>query len=386
MDAGTIFTTVALMVLANGAVLASIQADLPDELRPAARRWQIATVLVAVGCGIFAFGDGLPIPFMVTVANGLLVAGLTFYLWAVQRFHGERPSALEAGFCVLVVAGVFWFSAFVPNFTLRVCIISVFWASILGRTAWILHRHGRASPSRSRRMLLAIYVALIACVVARAGLYVHEGMPAVFTAASSDAAINLVSPIVMALLPVVGTTAFALMCVDRVRRQLQTAASTDHLTALANRRVLAGRGEALLARATRGGGGFAAVVFDLDHFKAINDSHGHAVGDRALVHAAATLRAAARENDLAARSGGEEFVLLIDGADEDAAFAVAERVRATLAATPFAAGDIRVPLTVSAGVTAWRPGDAAFDTMLRRADRALYRAKAGGRDRVERAV
>lgn len=383
MDARTIFVTVSVMVLANGAVLANIQRDLPDVLRPSAVRWQIATLLVAIGSAFFAFGDAMPIPILVTIANCALAAGLTFYHWAIQRFYGKEPSVLEPVICVAIVGIVYWFSAVTPNFTLRVVLVSILWTVILGRSAWLLHAQRQGDPSRSRRMLFLIYGTLLAFVVLRAVLYLRENLPAVFSAASADTVINLVSPVVMALLPVVGTTAFTLMCIDRMRRELQVVAATDYLTGLANRRTLDERGGELVARARQRRRGLAAVVIDLDGFKGVNDTYGHAAGDKVLVHAANHLRRAARRHDVVVRSGGEEFVLLLDDVDAPAATAIAERIRVAIGAEPCVFDATAIPVTVSAGVAVFRPDDPDFEAVIRRADRALYRAKSSGRDRVE---
>lgn len=382
MDVQTIFITAAVMVLANGAVLANIQRDLPNELGPASNRWQIATLLIALGGGFFAFGKALPIPVLVTIANGALITGLTFYHWSIRRFYGEEPSAVDAAACVFVMAIVYWFSAVTPHFTLRLSLVGIVWVVILARTLHTLHRHRLDDPSRSRHMLVALYWLLLCFVVLRAGLYIKADLPREFTVASGGTPINLGSPIIMALLPVIGTTVFSLMCVDRMKRQLQVTATTDYLTGLSNRRILAERGESLHARALGGNGSLAVLVFDIDHFKGINDTHGHSAGDKVLVHVAGRLRALTGPDDIVVRSGGEEFVVLLDAAGKAQALARAERIRAAIAAEPCPAGLVAVAVTVSAGVAVLDRDDPDFDTLFRRADRALYRAKNEGRNRV----
>lgn len=121
-------------------------------------------------------------------------------------------------------------------------------------------------------------------------------------------------------------------------------------------------------------------MLDLDHFKRINDRHGHAEGDRVLVRFAARLRDELRGVDLAARYGGEEFLAILPGADAAQAVRAAERIRARTAS-----GDEDDPLappavTVSIGIATWRPDDTP-EGLVARADAALYRAKDGGRDR-----
>lgn len=160
--------------------------------------------------------------------------------------------------------------------------------------------------------------------------------------------------------------------------ELARQALTDPLTALTNRRGFSERLDAEVGRAHVGGPSFALVALDVDHFKAVNDVHGHSVGDAVLRELAARLEGLRREGDLIARIGGEEFALLLPGTDGSGAGAIAERLRRGVADHPF---PVAGTCTISLGVALWEPGDDA-DELMRRADRALYRAKDAGRDRV----
>jgi two-component system cell cycle response regulator len=158
-------------------------------------------------------------------------------------------------------------------------------------------------------------------------------------------------------------------------------ASTDALTALANRRAASVRLEEFSRRdpATHP---LSIALIDVDRFKLVNDTLGHASGDRVLCHVADVLRAVARGNDLTARWGGEEFLLVLDGTSAATARAVAERVRGSIARTPCRLDNGKsVPITVSIGI-ATSDGN-GLDALIDSADRALYRAKNRGRNRVE---
>ncbi|MGC9456678.1 MAG: diguanylate cyclase [Halothiobacillaceae bacterium] len=166
--------------------------------------------------------------------------------------------------------------------------------------------------------------------------------------------------------------------------RLREMATTDALTGLANRRALLERLEAECLRVNRSQRTASLLMFDLDHFKRINDTHGHAVGDRVLVRFAELLKSNRRRTDLAARMGGEEFVLLMPDTPLDRAGELASRLRTEVLQSPLKndSGD-PVDWTVSIGGTAIRPDDGDVDKVLLRADQALYRAKDGGRNRVE---
>jgi diguanylate cyclase (GGDEF)-like protein len=171
----------------------------------------------------------------------------------------------------------------------------------------------------------------------------------------------------------------------RLSRRLEALSGTDPLTALPNRRALDERLAVEVARANRYAAPLALVMIDLDHFKRVNDRHGHGVGDAVLRRVAALLDAGKRAGDLVARLGGEELAALLPHTDARAAIAWAERMRITLATAEMrtSAGSFR--LTASFGVAAARPGIETPMDLLDAADRALYAAKRGGRNRVEMA-
>jgi len=166
---------------------------------------------------------------------------------------------------------------------------------------------------------------------------------------------------------------------DRMAR-IREMAERDHLTRVSNRRHFFSSGQQLLALAGRKNQPVALAMLDIDHFKAINDTHGHEMGDAALRHMAGLLASRFRESDIVARLGGEEFGVLAVGMTPAAAQAVFEELRGLFAANPACWRGVCVPFTVSAGVCC-QPS-LSLDGMLREADRMLYQAKAQGRNRV----
>jgi diguanylate cyclase (GGDEF)-like protein len=158
-------------------------------------------------------------------------------------------------------------------------------------------------------------------------------------------------------------------------------AQRDGLTRLLNRRAFDGALQEALARHRRMGEPFALLALDLDHFKAVNDTHGHAAGDEVLRRTAQTLGSQLRPFDRLFRIGGEEFAVILGGADGEAALAAAERLRASVEAHAVATEGVAVPTSVSIGV-AWGEMTADSAALLRVADAALYRAKREGRNRA----
>lgn len=164
--------------------------------------------------------------------------------------------------------------------------------------------------------------------------------------------------------------------------QLRQQAATDELTGLWNRRHFMQAGRRELERARRYDHPLSLLMIDADHFKRINDLHGHAVGDETLRQLARMIREAVREVDIPGRLGGEEFAILLPNTDLDSAGAFAERLRRTIEQNAPVSGDPIPPITVSIGVTAYHPTLVSFDELLRIADDALYRAKDQGRNCV----
>ncbi|MFA9459770.1 diguanylate cyclase [Thiohalorhabdus methylotrophus] len=164
--------------------------------------------------------------------------------------------------------------------------------------------------------------------------------------------------------------------------ELEYRATYDALTGAVNRLHFETLLEQEVGRVDRYGSEAALVMFDLDHFKAVNDTHGHGTGDAALREVAALVRGRLRDADALARWGGEEFLVLLPETGGDAAARVGEELRRAVAGTRFAEG---VAITISLGVTDIRPGDTRKD-LLKRADDALYAAKHAGRNRLERIV
>ena len=171
--------------------------------------------------------------------------------------------------------------------------------------------------------------------------------------------------------------------VSRYALQLVTLATLDPLTGALNRRSFFEHGGLLLEEAHRRGGTVSALMIDADHFKRVNDTYSHAGGDAVLQALVSALKRGTRGGDLIGRLGGEEFAVLLPQTSAETARQTAERLRAAVAALGVQVDDAVVRFSVSIGMAAHSPRDAGLEALLARADRALYAAKANGRDRVE---
>jgi diguanylate cyclase (GGDEF)-like protein len=173
---------------------------------------------------------------------------------------------------------------------------------------------------------------------------------------------------------------------EEKNRLLEQAALTDELTGLPNRRAIESWAKHQLAAAARHGFSFWVVLIDLDHFKRINDTYGHDAGDTVLKGFGEILKSSTRSSDISGRIGGEEFLHVVTHAGEEHLPMIIERTRTKLAARTFSLGGAEVTVTASFGVAGFAGGGDAqpgFVELISRADRALYRAKQGGRNRAE---
>lgn len=166
----------------------------------------------------------------------------------------------------------------------------------------------------------------------------------------------------------------------RLEERLGHQAFHDSLTGLPNRRLFHDRVDQALDGLRRDGGAVAVLFVDLDHFKTVNDSFGHAYGDQVIVAASRRIKACIRDCDVAARLGGDEFALLVEGSDDTEVTALAQRVLVALRGAPMRVGDVTVTVGGSVGIAMAVPGDTT-ETLLRNADLAMYQAKRQGRGR-----
>lgn len=192
---------------------------------------------------------------------------------------------------------------------------------------------------------------------------------------------TLINNLLIALLITLVVLWLANLTIGDYQRRLELLATTDRLTGQLNRTAFEGLFLSLARIARRRAEPLVMLLIDIDHFKVINDTYGHPLGDQAIVHVAHRLAACLGSTDLLFRWGGEEFLLLLPDRRRVDGERLAEDLRLDLRAHPLQHGEVSIAMTISIGLTLWQPGESP-QQMLARADRALYDAKGRGRDRV----
>jgi diguanylate cyclase (GGDEF)-like protein len=375
LDVPTLFiiSTCVTAVLGLFLLLAWIQ----DRSIRALAWWAAAYLIGGLAAALWGMHDQMSRAFTVDVVYALLFVACGIIWTGARLFHSRpiQPYAMFGG-------AVLWLLTcqspiFAESGPHRMVLGSLVIASYTLATAYELWRE------RSEQ-LFSRWPAI--CVLVVHGIVFLLPIPLALL--FPDSAFALASgwfPILAleTLLFAIGTAfTILVMAKERSEHRHQAVASTDPLTGIANRRGFFEEAERLMRKQAWKNQPVTALVFDLDHFKSINDRFGHAVGDETLRLFARTLALTLRSSDVIGRLGGEEFVALLPN-DLSSASAAAERVRAAIQVVGTEVDGHRVDLTVSIGAAAVLELPCDLETLLERADSALYRAKAAGRNRLE---
>lgn len=351
-----------------------------DEKRDGMDKWALAMLLETLTWVLVAARGVIPDALSIVLANAFKAGAHALVLVAIHEFQRRPVPAWQ------VLAPI----------ALAVLMATVLVDDLRGRFLWggliygfqvvLIARTLLSDPEtrigRAWRLLFAGVVLIVLVLGLRAAVALSGqaelAQPQDGVASHPVQILVFVAIMATALL---GSIGFVLMVKERTDREILHLAMTDSLTHIPNRRALMQQAEQALAR--RSGLPLALLMIDVDHFKRINDSHGHPVGDEVLRAIAGLLTGRLRRQDTLGRYGGEEFCVLAPNTDGEGALKLAESLRATVAATPLNNGHEELRATVSIGY-ALCPNGAARELkdILAEADRALYAAKQAGRNRV----
>jgi diguanylate cyclase (GGDEF)-like protein len=382
LDPATIIIMSSLMAGAMSIVLFAAHRSFPSEIQ-GLRHWAAGLLLLVVAALCYSVRNISPLfgDVIVLAANSVLLWGIGLAMIGTQVFYGQRP---QWGLFHLVwAAGMvgIGYSLFISaDFVVRVAIFSFLVAIFYCSQLWAIVRHGESHFSTKFFAALILFQTMV--VVTRGVLVLFGGEYTDLRRPGYFQSLYLATSNFMVLLLAVG---FMTVTTRRLQTILERRSTLDPLTQVLNRRGFAdiyARERALLQR-TRDP--LTMLSIDLDFFKAINDSHGHLTGDRVLINIAAVVGKVLRTSDHVARFGGEEFVVLLPGTGVERALAVAERIQIALRVPceDIKKGATLPSCTVSIGIACQLDAEEDLDSLLMRADKALYAAKAGGRDRVE---
>lgn len=339
---------------------------------------QFAVAWLALSAGLLLYVPPLASGHVLRNLGDLLIVGSAVMQHRGMALHWRQrpPDRAAAGLLGATVVVVLASLDHPGGHGWRVAAVCVGSAGMMLATVFLVWRHGRDTSLLFARVVGAGYALMSIALLARAAQALAIGD---VSKVSIDAPRTSNVALVMLVMLIGGLMNLAQirLVLGNVLARLTAQAHTDQLTGVANRRGLLRSIERTHARATRGGSGYVVLMVDVDHFKAINDQHGHEGGDRVLQRVAQALQRGLREGDMVARWGGEEFCVLLPRIVLADARALAERLAQQVAAE----GDPRV--TVSIGLAAAGVAAESAEDVIRRADEALFGAKRAGRNRVE---
>ncbi|MGK8836137.1 GGDEF domain-containing protein [Achromobacter xylosoxidans] len=351
---------------------------------PGVRAFTIANALAVLSLLAYASAEILPPAIYVMVSNTSWLVAMSLVYVGVRQFFGLRPQVLRVGAATAVGIVAMALMLYVTHDLVgRMMLFSGYTGVMMAATGAVVFRQRRGirTPGVMLYVLLSLS-ALVVLHVLRAGVYGSGWVQA--TSLLEPAPWGLFFIVCGSVTVPALFLALLLLIQTSLSEQMQAALTFDSLTGAYSRRSILDELEHELQRCARSGGRLAVLVLDIDHFKSINDRHGHAAGDAALRHFAQVVPKAVRASDRFGRLGGEEFVLLMYGCDAAHALVQAQRVCDALRDSPLYLQGQELRMTTSGGVATLQPGDSA-DGILARADLALYKAKELGRDRVEMA-
>src|SRR5712671_4542517 len=375
----TLWTAYVVNFLALGLVWAYVVRSYPKF--GAARFWTGSALTAAAGAVLAMlrmFMDSL-LPLL--VAATILIFAACLAAMGVKRFYDRpvswRGTALISG---LSFAGMTFFLVGHDSTAMRILIYSLGQCLPFALTLRLLlsPQHGRSSPGA--RLAATVATLIIALYVIR----VAANLLPVGPGSSFVQFSPLQSALVLALmfLSMVWNFGCLLMAMDRLRNEVADLALLDDLTGVGNRRHLLQRLTEECARSERGNQPFALLVIDLDSFKMINDTHGHAAGDASLQHFTLMAQTRLRPGDMLARTGGDEFCVMLPASTLREGAMIARRVLEVCREDAAGCAGADVPISLSIGVAQWTRQIGPFpDRMMAAADHALYAAKNGGKNR-----
>ncbi|MCK1615239.1 GGDEF domain-containing protein [Bradyrhizobium sp. 159] len=375
LNVPTLWTVFVVNFLALGVIWAYVTRSYPKFA--AARFWTASSFVGAAGAmtALIRLFVASPLPLLLGAAG--VIAASCLAAMGIQRFY-DRPVSwpLMTATGGLSLTGVVVFTVGFEHMQLRMLSYTLGQAlPLMLALRLLLSPEGRVSPGA--RLSGIVILSIIAILSARmvGNLLGHD------LSARAGGQTHAVMVLGLLFLSMTLNFGFLLLAMDSLRNEVADLALLDDLTGVANRRHLLQRLTEECARSERGGAPFSLLVIDLDGFKTINDTHGHAAGDACLKHFTLMAQTRLRPGDMLARTGGDEFCIVLPSSSLREAAAIARRVLEVCRQDAAACTGRDIPIAISIGVAQWDRGIGQFpDRLIARADHALYAAKKNGKN------
>ena len=380
LDSRTIMVMIAVLALMLSGLLAL--AGLHARNVRGIGLWALASLFISMSMSLAILPiTPLTAGWWLVLASVLISSSAVLQYLGIRAFMEKEPDWRFPLLVVsIVIAQTVWFSVIDPNIRFRVIANSLAFVAINAACARMLLVPA-AQPLRTAYWLTGASFAIISLMLAVRVLVMALSIGQHYTLYSA-LPVNDMTFFIIIVAELCLSFGFVLMLNYRLAGELQHLAERDALTGAFNRRSLEGEAERMLARAARTMDPLTVMMIDVDHFKAINDTYGHAVGDEVLKRLASIAQKTIRGGDYFARYGGEEFCILLPSVTEDQAEGLAERLRSRYAEMILEHDGAKIRSTISIGIADSSHAGSDFSVLFKAADKALYRAKEEGRNRV----
>jgi len=375
----TLWTVIVINFLALGLVWAYVMRCYPTF--DAARFWTSGALAAAAGAAVSMLIGVVDSRLPLVGGGTLMILACCLCAMGVKRFYGKPVFwGATVAITALSAAGLTFFMVVYDHMPMRIFIYSLGQSIPIAMTLKLVLKQpeGRENPGARLAGIVAILILAIHVIRSGCALLQVGGEVSMVSFNGLQAALILV----LVFLSMAWNFGFLLMAIDRLRNEVADLALLDDLTGVGNRRHLLQRLTEECARSERSGEPFALLVIDLDGFKMINDTHGHAAGDACLQHFTLMTQTRLRPGDLLARTGGDEFCIVLPSSTLREGAMIARRVLEVCRQDAEQCVGADVPIAVSIGVAQWSRETGAFpDRLIAAADHALYAAKNEGRNR-----
>jgi len=347
----------------------------PSPIREAQQLWSAGLIAAPLGMVLLKLSEHLDVTVVAVIAKTTLTAAFVACLLALGNLTDRRP-ALKLAFLPVVavpLASVLFVFQH-PGAPMRTGLLSLICAAICLGTAWLGWSRERSDCWRHARIAAALFGIGALLLSVRAALLFASDAP---TTAAADWLLAA-----GVLVPPLATVGFALACGERLAKQLERLVREDELTGLWTRRAFMDQARRSLLEAGDRDSPVALLAVDVDDFKQVNDQFGHQAGDQALAMIASALKTALREQDHLGRIGGDEFAVLLVGANAAQGQEFVRRLHDAVTHVRFAVDNVSIPLRISVGMASTDAGASTLGELMERADRAMYdhkRNRSGGR-------
>lgn len=370
-----ILITSFFVAFAMAGVLFVISRTYPKNIRGLSH-WSLAALIMGLSLPLLIAKGHVPDLFSTVLATLMILVGFMLMNAGLRKFSGTPARIHRAllGLFVLAYVSLFaWFTYVQPNVAMRVATLNLFTLVVIFDLLRIALK--QLPGTTGRNVLVFSLTILIGARVVRLGsLMLGFDQPTGIFDGSVSQLVYLAIPTIMIPL---GTISFVLLASEKLRRDLEFTSRYDDLTQCLNKRAAMEALQREIAHARRHGNKLSIMLLDLDNFKNINDTHGHLEGDKVLVDFSRRAKSSLRETDQLTRFGGDEFMAILPDTDLEQASLIAQRLHEA------AREDQSIAWSVSIGLSEWLDHDDSVAALLTRADKALYKSKASGRNQTQ---